>query len=487
MRHYTTQQLGPNREKTPEGFLLCRNVPIARTGMQLYGAHEVPVSDGGTGRVQIHRRPEDVFRNITMESFNGKPVTLDHPGQDVTPDNWKDFAVGFVLDTRRGQGMEDDLLLADMMITDSGAIKRVLEDGIAEISCGYDAEYEEEAPGVGYQVSILGNHVALVEAGRCGSRCSIRDSEGEMTLREKIMAAFSSKDETALKTALDALPTPGTDETHIHIHAATNDSINPVVSGRASVKDEKEEKETKDEVVPSTSDSNAAVLAAIAALDTKVTSVSDRLTKIETRDAAAVDKDDDDEEESTKDAATGDEKEEDSQESEEIAAERASHGAVTPGIGDATREHKEPVTPTGDAAVKDSRYLEQAISNTLAAAEILSPGIGFPAFDSADAATKTSATLDTLRRKSLMLASSTPIGAACIAELRGGHPLTAKGLKKMTAKDVRTLFYAASGHMKMHNRSQHDKAATVSVPRTGPITIAEINRRNREFWGEKVS
>jgi hypothetical protein len=485
VRHYTTQKLGPNREKTPEGFLLCRNVPIARTGVQLYGPGETPISDGGTGRIQVHRRPEDVFRNITMESFNGKPVTLDHPGMDVTPENWKELAVGFVLDTRRGQGMEDDLLLADMLITDSEAIRAVLEDGLDEVSCGYDAEYEEEVPGIGYQVGILGNHVALVEAGRCGHRCSIRDSEDGMnntskTLRERIVAAFAAKDEKGLTDALDALPTPGADETHIHIHAATNDSAT------ATAKDEKkDEKETKDEVL--TSDS--AVLQAIAALDTKVSgqlaSFADRLNKMEDAKKDEDDEDDEDdeeEEEKTKDAADGDDEEEgktkdaaDSQEEEELAIERAMNPAV-----DSTREQVEPTK------AKDSRYLEHAISETLAAAEILSPGISFPTFDQAHAPAKTTATLDSLRRKSLLLASSTPMGAAVIAELRGGRPLTGKSLKKMSAKDVRTLFRAASGHMKLHNRSQHDnKSLNVSVPK-GPVTIADINRRNREFWGERV-
>jgi len=46
MRYYTTHSLSPNIEETPEGYLLCRDVPIARTGVQEYLSEEVPVEPG---------------------------------------------------------------------------------------------------------------------------------------------------------------------------------------------------------------------------------------------------------------------------------------------------------------------------------------------------------------------------------------------------------------------------------------------------------
>lgn len=174
-RFYTTEQLGPNTRTTPEGFLLCENVPIARTGTQLYSSEEIPV-EGVGGRVNVHRDQADVFRSETLASFEGKSVTIDHPDDWVGPGNWKELTVGVTQNVRRGDSGQEDLVLADLLITDEAAITRV-RAGLREVSCGYDADYEQTAPGVGYQRNIVGNHVALVERGRAGPRCAIRDNK----------------------------------------------------------------------------------------------------------------------------------------------------------------------------------------------------------------------------------------------------------------------------------------------------------------------
>ncbi len=42
MRFYTTSRLSENMEFTPEGYLLCKGVPIARIGALEYLPEEVP-------------------------------------------------------------------------------------------------------------------------------------------------------------------------------------------------------------------------------------------------------------------------------------------------------------------------------------------------------------------------------------------------------------------------------------------------------------
>lgn len=187
-RFYTTEDLGPQQSLTPEGFLLCENVPIARTGAQLYSSEEIPV-EGVGGRVTVHRDPADVFRPETIASFEGKSVTLDHPDDWVVPGNWKELTHGFAQNVRRGENGQEDLLVADLLITDQAAITRV-RGGLREVSCGYDADYEQTAPGVGYQRNIVGNHVALVERGRAGPRCAIKDKEPEMAKPKKFIDRF---------------------------------------------------------------------------------------------------------------------------------------------------------------------------------------------------------------------------------------------------------------------------------------------------------
>lgn len=171
---YTVGKLGKTREVTPEGYLLCRDVPLACTGSLLYGEGEVPVT-ADAGLIVITRGDDDLFSPQTIASFEGKPITNDHPDDWVTPNNWKELSKGVAQNVRRGEGIEDHLLIADLLVQDKDAIEAI-QGGKVEISLGYDADYTEISKGKGTQSNIIGNHVALVDKGRCGSRCSIGDS-----------------------------------------------------------------------------------------------------------------------------------------------------------------------------------------------------------------------------------------------------------------------------------------------------------------------
>ncbi|MDN7413634.1 DUF2213 domain-containing protein, partial [Burkholderia vietnamiensis] len=175
MRFFTIQKLGPKRSLTPEGFLLCEDVPVARTGDMLYADGEVPIEAGPDGLIRISRTPEEVFRDETMASCQGKDVTLDHPDDFVAPANYATLTRGVMLNPRRGSGIEDDLLLADILIKDPAAITAVQDEEIEEVSLGYEADYEQVSPGRGVQRNIVVNHVAIVPRGRCGPRCAIGD------------------------------------------------------------------------------------------------------------------------------------------------------------------------------------------------------------------------------------------------------------------------------------------------------------------------
>ena len=205
-RFFTTEDIGIKRSTTPEGFLVCHDVPIARTGQQLYLSSEVPVEDAGNGEVRIDRLPEEVFRQETIASFEGKAVTVEHPNDFVTPENWQQLAVGTVQNVRRGDGLQDDLLIADLIITDAAAIKYINES-LPEVSAGYEARYEQTEPGRGVQRDIVGNHVALVERGRAGPRCSIQDKEPTMTrtLWDRLMTAVKAKDAAAVKAEIETM------------------------------------------------------------------------------------------------------------------------------------------------------------------------------------------------------------------------------------------------------------------------------------------
>ena len=177
MIYYGTRLSENISRREPEGYLLCLNVPVARTGYQDYLPEELglPRSRADpSGMISVYRPEEEVFSPATVASFEGMPVTNDHPPDGVDLENVRRLSRGHVQNVRRGQGEESDLLLADLMIQDPALISAILNEGKREISCGYLYELSEEN-GQFVQRNIRGNHVAVVDAGRAGHRVSIRD------------------------------------------------------------------------------------------------------------------------------------------------------------------------------------------------------------------------------------------------------------------------------------------------------------------------
>ena len=201
--HYYGTRLSENiSRREPEGYLLCLNVPVARTGTQEYLPEELGLSPPchpersrgisspltpchpersrgiSAPLIPVYRPPEEVFSPETIASFEGMPVTNDHPPDGVDIGNIRALQKGHAHNVRRGAGAESDLLLADLIITDPVLIDGILNGGKREISCGYTYELCEEN-GTYIQRKIRGNHVAVVDAGRAGSRVSIKDHKPE--------------------------------------------------------------------------------------------------------------------------------------------------------------------------------------------------------------------------------------------------------------------------------------------------------------------
>ena len=356
---YTVERLGARQSVTNDGFLLCEGVPIARIGELLYAAGEVPGEPGRDGIIRIERTPEEVFRPETLASFEGKPVTMDHPAEFVTPDTWRQLAVGITQNVRRGEGLDADYVVADLLITDRAAIEAVRFDAKAldksplrEVSCGYDADYEQFEPGRGVQRNIIGNHVALVERGRCGPRCAIGDKESDMSKKkstwDRIRAAFKSKDEAALEEALE--------------DAETSDADG----------DDDNDKDADKSAKTGDSATLGKILKTLDALNKRVGDM----------EAAAKEKEEKDDEKETKDTI--------------LEAEEAKHNTEAKGE-----------TYTGDMATVRS------------GAEILAPGIKLPTFDSK--AVKTADAVCACQRKALETAYATDAGRAAIDPFLAGR------------------------------------------------------------------
>ena len=185
---YYGDKLSPNMAKTPEGFLVCQNVPIARTGYQKYYAQELDENAEPNVVVNVYRSPDEVFSPATLASFEGKPVTNEHPSEDVTPENYAKYSKGHVQHVRVGKGDDSDKIMADLYITDP-ELMQLIQDGKRDVSAGYYAEDKEDKNGRICQTHIRGNHIAVVDEGRAGRSVSIRDSKnrkkGDVSMSRK--------------------------------------------------------------------------------------------------------------------------------------------------------------------------------------------------------------------------------------------------------------------------------------------------------------
>lgn len=176
-------------KETPEGFLQGHAI-LTNVGVFPYRQ-----ADGSI--LWEFRPPEEVFKQSTLDSLRGKPVTNEHPTEFVTSENARDYTVGSI-----GESVvqdEDQNIVAFLTIHDKEAVDAI-KTGKRGLSCGYavkvvdhDMSYETydreynlikktyPCPGVWkgipydrIQTDIENNHVSLVERGRAGDAARIR-------------------------------------------------------------------------------------------------------------------------------------------------------------------------------------------------------------------------------------------------------------------------------------------------------------------------
>jgi len=201
--------------RTKDGYLAVR-AKAARTGVYDYAGSEVdPKNEHGlrdTPIVKVLRDDTTVFDNASARSFIGKPITDDHPSAPVNSTNWKDLARGTVMGAMR----DGDYLAFDLLLTDADAIAKV-DAGKRELSNGYSTDLQfgdftapDGTKCQARQTSIAGNHVALVDRGRAGSECAIKDGFAACdALPADIFDRLTSTGDIPMKTlTIDGLRVP---------------------------------------------------------------------------------------------------------------------------------------------------------------------------------------------------------------------------------------------------------------------------------------
>lgn len=169
--------------RTGDGYLVA-SVKAARTGVQEYRGSEVdPNNEHGMrdrASVRVYRSEAEVFHKDSLASFAHRPVTIEHPPEQVTADNWSRYAVG----QTDGEIVRDgQCVRVPMVVMDAGAI-RTIEGGKRQISQGYSCDLKWgdglTPDGLAYdaeQVNIRGNHTAVVGLARGGPELTIGDAQ----------------------------------------------------------------------------------------------------------------------------------------------------------------------------------------------------------------------------------------------------------------------------------------------------------------------
>ena len=176
--NYYGDKISPNMTVTPEGYLVCSNVPLGRTGWMDYQGQEIPASFNesmGT-KVRVYRSPEELFSPTTIASFEGKPITNTHPTANLDVNTASAIERGHVQNVRP----QGEFLVGDLHVRDAGLISEIQNDLKREVSSGYDCSWHKIDGGY-EQREIVGNHVAVVQNGRAGHKVAIHDAEPEGT------------------------------------------------------------------------------------------------------------------------------------------------------------------------------------------------------------------------------------------------------------------------------------------------------------------
>lgn len=168
-------------EETPEGYLRGRAI-ITNVGVFSY------LNKDGTMRREL-RLPEEVFKQESLDSIIGKPLTNNHPPEFVDTENVKDYEIGTIMGPINRDAYH---VSAGIVVTDKQAISDI-KMGKTALSCGYTLELDW-TPGVWMGVpydciqrNIQINHVALVDKARAGDAARINlDSAAEYNVQMEV-------------------------------------------------------------------------------------------------------------------------------------------------------------------------------------------------------------------------------------------------------------------------------------------------------------
>lgn len=166
------------RHKDDNGFMMVDESPILRTGiLEYYGSELLPEGETEVDGVKIDKNkiykvfisPEELEK--AKDSFKLLPITNDHTWMGTEGEDPKKYQEG---STGENITIKNGMLYAPLKFTGKKIIKSI-ENGKEELSSSYYNRFvKSDAADHDFDArDIKGNHLALVDKGRCGSKVRV--------------------------------------------------------------------------------------------------------------------------------------------------------------------------------------------------------------------------------------------------------------------------------------------------------------------------
>ena len=236
--------ISDNIYEDQNGFLVCANAILGRSGIYQYSARELGMNSSEI--IDVLRKDEDVFNPESMKTLEQRPITINHPNVAVTIDNVKELSKGEVFNVRR----DGENLVGDLIIKDKNVKKLVLDKQLKELSLGYEysVDFDEETKLYSFKDFIY-NHIAFVKQGRAGNAMILdgveevetekMDSNESQTLTEGLEETAKDSSEQVEETKTDEEETKVVeDEQTVEVKEEVAEDSNEEVK---EVEDSKEE------------------------------------------------------------------------------------------------------------------------------------------------------------------------------------------------------------------------------------------------------
>lgn len=235
------------------GYWEIKHNPISKVGVFPYMGRSISDECEPDKVYYVFRSADTLSQSVPTWDNPPKPFINDH----------EMLGEGFSkIDDRPVQGVihnpvfENDTLYADISVY-SESLKDKIANGKKELSLGYFCKYRKEKgvyKGQAYdfvQEDMVGNHIALVDNGRCGSDVKVFDSKCTMDaldIEQEIIEQLQTQKDSAMITTTETKDSEMEKEEIKKEVEVKDEELEKKDEVKETVKDEDEEKKEKEKI-----------------------------------------------------------------------------------------------------------------------------------------------------------------------------------------------------------------------------------------------